>query len=155
MIIAAVCLGKFIPSGSPINVPFGKGRDHGEAFQELLRFYDVIESRGDGFAASMDGEIVYLDREAAMKHALDCGQVKPGYERSKRLNSEMVTDWDRGRPKDLLTDIDYRMRDFYWLAKAKHNIETDYGNLPALSLTEREEILKNVAEVCGFGNICF
>jgi len=155
MIIAAVCLGKFVPSGQPINAPFGKGHDHGEAFTQLLQFYDVCQSHGDGFAASVDDKIVYLDREDAMKHALDCGQVKPECRRRKRLNSEMLTAWERGEAYDRLTDIDWRMKDFYWLAKAKYDIETRYRHIPALSQSERETILNNVAETCGFPGVCY
>lgn len=153
MIIAAISLGKFVQSGKPINVPFGKGHDHGEAFTELLQVYDVLSSGADGFAASVGDDIVFLDREDAMKHALECDQVKSEYRKCKRLNSEMLNSWERGKAYDQLTDMDYRMRDFYWLAKAKHNIANDYKNLPALSLSECETIFHNVAEVCGFNCI--
>ena len=115
MIIAAVCLGKFIPSGQPINVPFGKGHDHGEAYATLLRFYNILESRADGFAASVGDEIVFLNREDAMKHALENDQVKPECRRRKRLNSEMLNTWERGEAYDRLTDMEYRMKDFYWI----------------------------------------
>lgn len=155
MIIAAVCLGKFVPSGQPINVPFGKGNDHGEAYATLLRFYNILESRADGFAASVGDEIVFMNREDAMKHALENDQVKPDCRRHTRLNSEMLNSWERGEAYDRLTDMDYRMRDFYWLAKAKYNIANDYRRLPALSQSERESILNNVAETCGFPGVCY
>ena len=155
MIIAAVCLGKFVPSGQTINVPFGKGNDHGEAYATLLRFYNILESRADGFAASVGDEIVFLDREDAMKHALENDQVKPEFRRRKRLNSEMLTVWERGEAYDRLTDMDWRMKDFYWLAKAKYDIDTRYRHLPALSQSERETILNNVAETCGFPGVCY
>ena len=155
MIVAAVCLGKFVPSGQPINVPFGKGHDHGEAYATLLRFYNILESRADGFAASVGDEIVFLDREDAMKHALENGQVKPEFRRRKRLNSEMINAWESGEAYDRLTDMDWRMKDFYWLAKAKYDIGTRYRHLPALSQSERETILNNVAETCGFPGVCY
>ena len=155
MIIAAVCLGKFVPSGQPINVPFGKGNDHGEAYATLLRFYNILESRADGFAASVGDEIVFLDREDAMKHALENDQVKPEYRRRKRLNSEMLNAWERGEAYDRLTDMAWRMKDFYWVAKAKYDIDTRYRHLPALSQSERETILNNVAETCGFPGVCY
>lgn len=155
MIIAAVCLGKFVPSGHPINVPFGKGHDHGEAYKTLRQFYEILESRADGFAATVGDDIVFLDREDAMKHAIENDQVKPECRRNKRLNSEMLNAWERGEAYDRLTDMDYRMRDFYWLAKAKYNIANDYKDLPSLSRSECEVIFNNVAEVCGFNGICY
>lgn len=155
MIIAAVCLGKFLPSGSKINVPFGKGHDHGEAYKNLLQFYDILESCADGFAASVGDEIVFLDREDAMKHALENDQVKPGCRGRKRLNSEMLNAWECGEAYDRITDMDYRMRDFYWLAKVKYRIGNDYKSLPVLSQSERETILNNVAETCGFPGVCY
>lgn len=155
MIIAAVCLGKFVPSGQPINVPFGKGNDHGEAYATLLRFYNILESHADGFAASVGDEIVFLDREDAMKHAIENDQVKPEYRRRKRLNSEMLNAWERGEAYDRLTDMAWCMKDFYWIAKAKYDIDTRYRHLPALSQSERETILNNVAETCGFPGVCY
>ena len=51
--------------------------------------------------------------------------------------------------------MDYRMRDFYWLAKAKYDSGTRYSHLPELSQSEREAILNNVAETCGFPGVCY
>ena len=90
-----------------------------------------------------------------MKHALENDQVKPECRRHKRLNSEMLTARERGEAYDRLTDMDWRMKDFYWLAKAKYDIDTRYRHLPALSQSERETILNNVAETCGFTGVCY
>ena len=75
MIIAAACLSTFTKSGEVPMCPFGRGHDHGEAHKELLQVYDVFDGICDGFFASVDGNVVFLNREDAMKHAIECGQV--------------------------------------------------------------------------------
>ena len=93
MIIAAVCLGKFVPSGHPINVPFGKGHDHGEAYKTLLQFYDILESRADGFAATVGDVIVFLNREDAMKHAIENDQVNYAHHKGSELVMLPMLPW--------------------------------------------------------------
>ena len=153
MIIAAACLSKFTKSGDMPMCPFGRGHDHGEAHRELLQVYDVFDSICDGFFASVDGKVVFLNREDAMKHALEHGQVPDSKKGCKRLNSEMLISWEKDEMYDRLVDMDYRMRDFYWALKSKWRIDNDYTGLPRLTDDEKKQIAANVAESCKFEGI--
>lgn len=148
MIVAAACLAKATESGQPVMCPFGRGRTLGEARAELFHVFGVFSNVCMGFMACIDGKIVFLDREDAMKHALECGQVKPGKHARKRLDSGIVAFYEKGDAESLLDDTYYRMRDFYWLVNSAWNIENEYSRLPPLSDDERKTILRNVAEAC-------
>ena len=132
--------------------PFGHGHDHGEAFRELLQVYGVLSPAADGFAASVDGNIVFLNREDAYEHAKKFNQLKPGASStSGRLNSEMLAWLDNdGDNHERLSELDCRMRDFYWMLKAKWKIDNIYSNIPKLSDAEKEQIIKTVSDVCDF-----
>lgn len=148
MIVAAACLAKETKSGQPVRCPFGRGRNHGEAHTELTQVYGVFDNVCPGFIAYVDGKIVFLDREDAMKHALECGQVKPDKRKCKRLNSEIVAFYEKGHAESLLNDTYYRIRDFYFLAKSMWSIDHDYKELASLSDDERRTIFQNVVDAC-------
>ena len=151
MIIAAVSLSKFTQSGKPIMCPFGRGHDHGEAFKHLMQVYRVYNLGMDGFAATVDGKIVFLNREDAYVHAQKCNQLKEEYTASKgSLNSEMLAFFENGKDKELLEDMDYRMRDFYWMLKAKWKIDNAYHDLPKLSDEEKAKLTEAVVDTCDF-----
>lgn len=154
MIIAAACLSKFTKSGEVPMCPFGRGHDHGEAHRELLQVYDVFDSICDGFFASVDGKVVFLNREDALEHARQCNQLKPEDRTGhRRLNSEMLDTWEKGEMYDRLVEMDFRMRDFYWALKAKWNIDHEYPTLDPLTDEEKKRIAANVAESCKFEGV--
>lgn len=152
MIISAARVAQYTKSGETPRCPFGRGYDHGGAFKHLLQVYDIFDEGWDGFFAFIDGKVVFLDRKDAMKHAIECNQVLAGKESYERLNSELVSHWDNGEGLSRLEDLDYRMRDFYWVARSNWRIKTCYPDLPALSDEETQTIFKNVAESCKFGS---
>jgi len=153
MIIAAACVAQYTKSGETPMCPFGHGYDHGSAHKHLLQVYDIFDNVWDGFFAFIDGKVVFLDRKAAMKHAIECNQVLGGKESYESLNSELVSHWEKGKGMSLLEDLDYRMRDFYWALKSKWRIDNEYKDLPPLSDEEKRIISKNVTTLCKFGEI--
>lgn len=143
MVIAAVCMAADTADGSVIKMPFGYGDDHGEAGRMLAMHYGIEFPAIAGFAASVGTDIVFFTRESALRHAVPFGQVKEEFLNRTdvtRLNSEMVSSYERGNMYGQLKDVESRMEDIYSIVKYEHHVKADYDGLEPLSSADINKI---------------